>query len=562
MNLEDAAKSLEKYLPACMVIMTVLVTPWLSSDPINPPKFMVLTISGSICLGLLIQNIRFLFSPIKQIGTLKFLSGAFSFGLISAFLFSSLNWREQLFGASGRHTGLITYFSLITILVATAIFYSSKLHSKVFKALLIAGALSSIYGFLQLLHLDPVGWQNPYNPIIGFLGNPNFQSSFLGIYSIALFEITLNSKGMLKQALLPIVGLFLNLIIIFKSDSQQGLLIMILGCALISLNRVRSTKLGKFAKPIGILYLISFVAALLGILNKGPLAFLLYKPSVTFRGDYWRAGIKMFRDNPLTGLGLDSYGNYYRSYRDLTSVTRRGPEITSNVAHNVILDLASNGGIFLVVPYLGLLVATVWIFSRAFKADTSNQPLLVSTFVLWVCYQAQSLISINQIALAAWGWILMGLVWGQSVQVLNLTANTPNRIGRKKVISQSKNVTASTILLTFVSALVGFALGMLPLNASAQQKNAIQSGDADKVIAAAKVEPLDPARMTMLAAVLANYGYPKDALAIARETSMIFPTNFDTWRIISQLEVSTKKEKLEAIQKMKNLDPLNETIGK
>jgi hypothetical protein len=183
-------------------------------------------------------------------------------------------------------------------------------------------------------------------------------------------------------------------------------------------------------------------------------------------------------------------------------------------------------------------------------------------FALWAGYQSQSIISINQIALATWGWTLMGLTIGLSIKILTEESGIPNRISMQKKVVKTKAISASTVLVTFSFMISGTILGVLPLNASAKQKSAIQSGNTDTVIAAAYVAPLDPGRMNSIAAVLGNYGYPDEALKIAKRVSTIFPTNFDSWRIISELEISSKAEKENAIKIMKLLDPLNETIGK
>jgi O-antigen ligase len=89
-----------------------------------------------------------------------------------------------------------------------------------------------------------------------------------------------------------------------------------------------------------------------GFLQKGPLSTLLYQDSITYRGDYWRAGIRMISEHPLFGVGFDSFGDYYFRYRDLTSATRRGPLIYTNSAHNYFIDFAANGGLFYLLLYL------------------------------------------------------------------------------------------------------------------------------------------------------------------------------------------------------------------
>ena len=56
---------------------------------------------------------------------------------------------------------------------------------------------------------------------------------------------------------------------------------------------------------------------ILGMLQIGPLEKYVYKTSVSIRGFYWRTGIDMFLSRPLTGVGLDSYCDYFREFMNV-----------------------------------------------------------------------------------------------------------------------------------------------------------------------------------------------------------------------------------------------------
>jgi hypothetical protein len=156
----------------------------------------------------------------------------------------------------------------------------------------------------------------------------------------------------------------------------------------------------------------------------------------------------------------------------------------------------------------------------------------------------------------------MGLTIAVSLNVLNPKEASSGKNRPSKNKQSEHQIGASSIVVVFLAALIGFILGVLPLQASASQRSAIASGKTDAVIAAAYEKPLDPSRMNVLAAVLANYGYPDEALTLSKKTVEIFPLSYDAWRIISQLEVASLADKANALQKMRQLDPLNESIGK
>jgi hypothetical protein len=162
--------------------------------------------------------------------------------------------------------------------------------------------------------------------------------------------------------------------------------------------------------------IIGGIAGVAGMLNKGPLTKYFYKISVTYRGDYWRAGWNMFVHHPLFGVGLDRFGAYFRQYRDATQVARRGPNLISNAAHDVPIQLASTGGIFVLISFLALTFFILWRGIVALRKTSGTEQIVVAViFGAWATYEAQSLISIDNLAIAIWGYILGGAVIGISV---------------------------------------------------------------------------------------------------------------------------------------------------
>lgn len=559
-NFQDAQRLFTRLIPGFLFLITLAISPGLSIDPINAPKFLILTVLGVISIGLVLPNLKLSTKMDRDRFISILMVGLFTSGLVVAFLSGETSWKEQFFGVYGRNTGFVTYLSLAFIFLALVIFFSKELLSKSIMTLVVCGSLSSVYGLLQFLDLDPVAWSNQYSPIIGFLGNPNFQSSFLGIASVALFDRLFRYEDSNFQKAIVIAGLLLNLFIVVKSDSQQGLLVFVLGTSIVLLGQLSRLANKIYCKSFTLVVLALGILASMGLLQKGPFASVLYQPSVTFRGDYWRAGLRMFRENLLNGLGLDSFGSFYRQYRDSVATLRRGPEMTTNAAHNVVIDLAAGGGLLLVVPYILLMLLTIWLFIRALKVDSQDKSALILVSSLWLCYQAQSLISINLVSLATWGWVFMGLSAGLSLDILREKPAAPEKVAKVKANSSSKEVSAGAIVFSFVCAIVGTVVGVLPLNGSATERSAIDSGSVEKVIEAAFKEPRDPDRMNNLAAILGNGGYPEEALKVAKATVQEFPTSFVGWRIITQINNAPPLDKEQALKKMRELDPLNQNL--
>ena len=62
----------------------------------------------------------------------------------------------------------------------------------------------------------------------------------------------------------------------------------------------------------------------------------------------------MIKNHPWFGVGLDSYGDWYRASRTLAATIRRGPSTVSNAAHNVFIDIGATAGIFALIAYLAV----------------------------------------------------------------------------------------------------------------------------------------------------------------------------------------------------------------
>jgi tetratricopeptide (TPR) repeat protein len=194
----------------------------------------------------------------------------------------------------------------------------------------------------------------------------------------------------------------------------------------------------------------------------GPFSFL-FKESVTYRGDYWRAGLRMFQDHIWFGVGLDRYGAYFREYRDVAQVLRRGPNIGSNAAHNVFIQLGSTGGIFVLLSYLVLVGFVFWRGIVGLRKCVGTKQISFATFfAAWLTYMAQAIISIDNIALTIWGWVLGGAVVGLSYI--------------KEVPPKSKKIEASEIsgiglLVSSIATLVAIVFSSFFFTAENAQKN-------------------------------------------------------------------------------------------
>jgi len=544
------------------IAATLAITPWATIDPINVPKLAVIAVGGFITLAALMTNAKALFSGNHR--AVQLITGLFVLDLLIVLFFAGTNPYQEFFGTYGRSTGFVAYVALAALLLGAAVVASARFVSTFARILLLTGGLSIGYGFLQAIGADPLKWVNQYSPVIGFLGNPNFQSSFVGFSGILAFAF-ICAQGIKQSMRLAYVAyLVLAIFVIIKTDSQQGLLVLAGGIGIVAIIWVSRSRFKVLSIPALIASGIGAVFVALGSLNSGPLASLLYKASVTYRGDYWRAGWKMTVEHPFLGVGLDSFGDWYRRTRTLEATLRRGPEVTSNAAHNVLLDFSSNGGFPLVLIYLALMVLVAISAIKLLKRSTGFDPAVAGLIGVWIAYQAQSIISLNQLGLAVWGWIISGLIIGYEIntrtQEASVEVKSPVGKGRNVKKSASESTSAKTLVSMAVGGVVGLLVGLPPFIASAQFKTAFESADAVRIENSAYLWPHEAMKYGQVALVLQANKLDAQAQKVVDAGLLKFPDEFGLWSLAAKLSTATPEQVVEATAQMKRLDPNNPDV--
>jgi O-antigen ligase len=431
-------------------LITVYFNPALQ-DPFNSPKFWLLMIFGSWLCGYLLPG--FNFKKISDI--LRTNLGLISLCGFTLTLFISALMTDSkfiaFFGDSGRRIGFITYLFFAIYMFASYRFITFKYLPILYKTLIATGLVNIIYGFMQSSGNDFVQWNNPYNSIISTFGNPNFASAAMAMFSVICFSAIFVSQFSRVFRILCLVFNLILISLIASSDSRQGLVSYGVGVSVVIVVLVFSK-----SKKIGLISLGAFaVIGLLtisGMLQIGPLEKYLYKSSVSVRGYYWRAGFEMIKNNPLTGVGLDRYGVYFKQYRDVGYPLNYGFDITSTNAHSIPIQLTATGGVFVGLFYLLLLV---YIFnSGIFSLKNNvgdNRIFIAGIFGTWISYQSQSLISIENIGLGIWGWVLGGVLVG--IAKLSREIHSNQNSGPLKMAKNSSN---SHLTQPLISGIISF----------------------------------------------------------------------------------------------------------
>ena len=537
------SKAVEKLVIYCVIATTLLVTPTFSYDPINVSRFFTLAIFGSISFFILLIYRKQLTSKNRLL--IFGLSILFLLSSTVSLIVSKLNFGDLIFGVTGRQTGYLTYVFLVLLMLLTSLVSNKNLISSLLKVLIVSGLISAVYGLFQSLNLDPFEWINPYSPVFGLFGNPNFLSSFLGISACGALAFALNNHNKSSERIIWMCYIPFALYIIYKTKSQQGFLVLSIGISVVLLLWLKNhSKYSKFLFHYMILISILFVIIVLDILQKTPWNSILYKESVTQRGDFWRTGWSITKENPILGVGIDGYRDSYRFYKDQIT-TDRAPDYTVSSAHNVFLDLSSGGGITLVLIYFLFIMLVIVSAIRIIRRESSFNASFAGLFGAWVAYLAQSIISINQIGLAIWGWVLSGLIIGYEI---NTRTNTDKPINLK-----SSKFSLAVILGLLSGLVIAFPL----LRADAQFRSTVKSGDVLKIERNLSQWPQSVIRMNIAAQIFIDGGLADRALVISKKAVELNPYNYEAWEKIYLNSIAGEQDKSKAIAQMKMLDPLN-----
>jgi hypothetical protein len=477
---------------------------------------------------------------------------------------SNASISQSLYGVYGRNNGFLLYLFLVSLFLSTLFLSQKSSFEKIIKSLFCVGVINLVYCLWVIAFGDFVGWNNQYGNILGTFGNPNFIGAFLGIFSSVIWTLIINNLRNPKIFSLLSIALALTLFEIYKSHAIQGRVLFVVGLIINLFFLIRSME-----KGIWLTLTYSFFMTVIGVfgvagtLQKGPLASFLYKDSVSLRGEYWWAGINIGKSNFWSGVGFDSYGDWYRTFRRSTSLIRPGVDTVSNTAHNVFIDIFAFGGFPLILAYLTITGLIAFQAMKFIRMNKEFDFVFVSLFGAWVCYQIQSFISINQIGLAIWGWVLgAAIVAYVRIDRQNLKSIKDN-LKKARYSTKSTPELFSPGIVIFLGAILGLIISVPPLSSDMKWRAAQLSRDAQQVEEALKPSYMNPQntfKYLNLVGAFSESGLNELAYKYTLEAVRFSPHSFETRRLLTVIPGVSAREVQDALAEMHRIDPLNPNI--
>jgi|LauGreSBDMM110SN_4_FD.fasta_scaffold17611_1 hypothetical protein len=557
----ESENLLSKLLLIGPAFVTLLVVVSGATDPVNVSKLLAV---GILSCALIVvparKTYRFIWSEHKFLAIVLL---GFLLTSLNSLIQSNSPLTQQLYGLYGRNNGFLLYLFLLLIFIATLSLGEIPSARNLVFSIVIAGGVNLIYCGWVLAFGDFLPWTNPYGNILGTFGNPNFIGAFFGMFSSVLISLAIANFRNPKFLLVISLTLVVTSIEIFESNAIQGRVLLALGFAINGFFFIRSRFEGLaplmfysgFSAVIGIL-------GLLGTLQIGPLTKILYKESVSLRGEYWAAGLKMAQTHLFSGVGFDSYGDWYRFSRRSTALIKPGPETVSNASHNVIIDIFAFGGLPLLFFYLAIIGFVIVAIIKHVRSHRDFDFVFVSLTGAWLCFQLQSVISINQVGLAVWGWVLGAAI----VAYERITRSSPfsetikegkrsRKLGNKQFISPN--------LRAGIAVALGVFIAVPPFAADVKWRTAQESRDVAKIEAAISPSYFNPSTTFKYISIIGAFednNLPDLAHKYALAAVQFNPRSYESWRILTLIRNATPDEKRNALNKMKELDPKNPNV--
>jgi hypothetical protein len=561
-------RTIARVLGIGSAFVAIIVVTGTVTDPVNVTKLFAL---GGVAAGafavLLVFGIGQLWTNSKS---LVVASGLLLVAGINAVVNSDGPLVQNIYGVYGRNTALVTYILLVFVVLAAAVLRAQSSFTILIWGLLGAGFINVAYCLWVIAFGDFIPWSNPYGNILGTFGNPNFIGAFLGLFAASLVAYTFK-KGVRLEFRIGSALIFLVTVYeIIDSSAIQGRVIVAAGLGIVGFYLVRSKFENVYAQ-IGYVLAIAVggVFALLGALQIGPLTKYIYKTSVSLRGEYWQAGWNMGSDHPFTGVGFDTYGDWYRRARDTQALVLPGPNTVTNAAHNVPFDVFAFGGWPLFIVYLGILALTVIAIIKVTVRTRKYDAVFVTLTTAWACYQLQSIISINQIGLAVWGWLFGGALIAYEVATRPKKDEATGEVGKGKQTSgrsvkvKTPETIFSSTLIAGIGAVVGLLIACPPYSADSKWRSALASQNVQKVeeaLTPGYLNPMNSYKYASAVQLLESSKLYDLALKYAKIGVEFNPNHFDSWKMLYFISKSSPEDKALALANMKRLDPNNANV--
>lgn len=403
---EDSTRGPLGSLAWVVSILTLVATALIvwrgSEDPFTAPKLAILgggaTVAG---LGVLIQGWRHVDRFLAA------MIGLFAGSLLLATTFAVAP-RWSLIGPPMRGTGALVYGSLAVLALAAST-GSQRTGVWLLVAIASVGGLEGAILVVQAANADPFVWTG-VSQIVGTTGNPNFSSATCAFALPAGAALALRTRTASHSAA-AIGAVVFAIGGLVAAASTQGWFAGLGGLTVVGLawkgphlNYRSAAQVVMAVSALGVLLVVGWSMVIRS-----------ESPSVVERRREWVAAAKVFAEHPAVGVGQGGYALKWAAARPASYAAERPLQVVDD-PHSVPLAMGTSGGILLAAAYGALVLGTGIRGLRALaESHWSAQGWVVAGVLgVWLSYQVQSLVSIDQPGLSVVHWVSLGTIWAMS----------------------------------------------------------------------------------------------------------------------------------------------------
>ena len=279
----------------------------------------------------------------------------------------------------------------------------------------------------------------------------------------------------------------------------------------------------------------------------------------------WETSILMWRDNVMTGVGIDSFGSWFGQYQQTESLKYK--VITENYdnAHNIFLNFLATGGLLVFISYCSITFFIGYCAIQLVRKSTRSANIVALTCI-WLVIQIQALVSIDYLSISTWNWIVAGAIVSEYYM-------SKSDVEAKNIIKKSFSKLRSFQIVArlYLIILIVFSIALLTPTIKAEYKINDLITDKKYVLNSPELQLVNSEILSLAldikypdikiysVSALETFGDLSGALELAVDSTSRFPRSTLSWATLAHIyEVSgSKKLAAESWKKASELDPLN-----
>jgi len=403
---------------------------------------------------------------------LLFLFIVLFFGILVLAGIFGVNPSRSFWSYYERMTGLLMWFHLLALFLVLSSFFQEESHwEKIFGISVGVSVIVSLIALKNVAFSAKGVWFLSKDGAT--LGNSSFLGSYLVFNIFLAFYLFFKKKDFKIKTILITAGI-LGILALFFTEARASFLSVIVGLFLLPFLYLSFEKKGLI-KVCAILFLSLFLcfSLFLGYLSlkKGSFVYQTLG-NLGFKARYvvWEEAWRGFLEKPYLGWGPENFEFAFVKYFDpRLALCEYGCQIWFDRAHNIVLDTLISGGIFSLLSYFGIFLASFYLLWQKFSQKKISFWTFSIFSVILLAYFLQNLTVFDMVSSYLMFFLILGFI-GKRESQKDLSQK---KLGEELSFFESSLI--FFILISFIFSFVKFV--SQPFKANLYFAEALRSKD-------------------------------------------------------------------------------------